>query len=109
MRHRSLCKPDPRLGYSRLARCASKEGDELPATGRVHARRLPPPALHMVVSIFINVEPTGFGLLTSTVRSQGILSCMFAAVQKCLQNCAFASVSIRVCSPLSGGVSVLLV
>src|SRR5829696_5250169 len=28
------------------ARCAGGDGDVLPATGRVHFRRLPPPALH---------------------------------------------------------------
>ncbi len=38
-RRRFLCNPDPRLGYPRLARCAGRDGDGLPATGRVHARR----------------------------------------------------------------------
>jgi hypothetical protein len=34
-----LCNPDPRLGYPRLARCAGRDEDGVPATGRVHARQ----------------------------------------------------------------------
>src|SRR3712207_5675274 len=62
-RRRFLCKPDLRPGYSQLTRCTDGYGDPLPATGRVYARWLPPPALHMAMSIFINVEPREFGPL----------------------------------------------
>src|SRR5918995_173089 len=43
-------------------------GDGLPATGRVHARRLPRPALCMAVCPYASkVEPRRFGQMTSAV------------------------------------------
>jgi hypothetical protein len=67
-RSRFLCKPNLPLGYSRLTRCAGRDGERLPATGRVHVRGLLSPALDMAVRIFTNVEPREFGPLTSAVQ-----------------------------------------
>jgi hypothetical protein len=81
---------------------------------------IPPDVGPVVVKIVVNlfsrsslrvseVQPRGFVLLISAVQSQSTIIPSFTVVQNHLQNPAFVSGSICICSPLFVWVGVLLV
>src|SRR5215217_9502385 len=57
----------------------------------------------------LSVEPRGFEPLTSACKVRGMISWLFAGVQKYLQISIFLSDTLRACSPMFVGGGVLLV